>query len=266
MNIQYFEKKFKIELKECVIYFSIIDSMANYLNTFSKVDSSWKNDEINSQLQYISGILRVEHEQFEGMAEIYPPTDKVFNAFTRFNLEDCRVIIIGQDPYHGPGQAMGLSFSVPDGVRIPPSLRNIFKEMILDTKFDGDKSRQNDVVLPESGDLTHLAEQGVLLLNAALTVRQAKANSHYGIWREFTRMLFLRLIEKSEGLVIMLWGNDAKQMISKVSDEVLSKHLILKATHPSPLSANRGGWFGTRHFSKANQYLVSRGKTPINWI
>lgn len=240
--------------------------MANYLNAFSKVHSSWKNDEINSQLQYISGILRVEHEQFEGLVEIYPPTDKVFNAFTRFNLEDCRVIIIGQDPYHGPGQAMGLSFSVPDGIRIPPSLRNIFKEMILDTKFDGDKSRQNDVVLPESGDLTHLSEQGVLLLNAALTVRQAKPNSHYGIWREFTKMLFTRILQKSSGLVIMLWGNDAKQMISQIPEEVLSKHMILKATHPSPLSANRGGWFGTRHFSRANQYLVSRGKAPINWI
>jgi len=240
--------------------------MTSYLNAFSKVDSSWKNDEINSQLQYIAEKLRAEHETFEGMAEIYPPTDKVFNAFTRFKPEDCRVIIIGQDPYHGPGQAMGLSFSVPDGIRIPPSLRNIFKEMILDTTFDGDKSRQNDVVLPSSGNLTHLAEQGVLLLNAALTVRQAKPNSHYGIWREFTKMLFTRILQKSSGLVIMLWGNDAKQMISQIPEEVLSKHLILKATHPSPLSANRGGWFGTRHFSKANQYLVSRGKTAINWI
>ena len=190
----------------------------------------------------------------------------VFNAFTQFKLEECRVIIIGQDPYHGHGQAMGLSFSVPDGVRIPPSLRNIFKEMILDTKFDGDVLKKNEFELPSSGNLTNLSKQGVLLLNAALTVRQAKPNSHYGIWREFTRMLFLRLIEKSEGLVIMLWGNDAKQMISSLSDTVLSKHLILKATHPSPLSANRGGWFGTRHFSKANQYLEKQGKPKIKWI
>lgn len=240
--------------------------MTSYLNAYSQVHDSWKDDDINSQMQYISGILEAEHQAFEGFAEFYPPPEKVFNAFTRFKPEDCRAIIIGQDPYHGQGQAMGLSFSVPDGVKIPPSLRNIFKEMILDIKFDGDSSKKEEVILPTSGDLTYLAEQGVLLLNAALTVRQAKPNSHYGIWREFTKMIFTRILQKSNGLVIMLWGNDAKQMISKIPDDILSKHLILKATHPSPLSANRGGWFGTRHFSKANEYLASHEKNPINWI
>ena len=116
--------------------------MTNYLNAFSKVDPSWKNDEIESHLQTIAEKLRVEHEQFEGLAEIYPPTEKVFNAFTRFNLEDCRVIIIGQDPYHGPGQPWGFLFS-SRWCKNPHLNRNIFKEMILDTKFDGDKSRQN---------------------------------------------------------------------------------------------------------------------------
>jgi uracil-DNA glycosylase len=195
--------------------------------------------------------------QFDGLANIYPPNGQVLNAFKFFNPEECRVIIIGQDPYHGDGQAMGLSFSVPDGVKIPPSLRNIFKEICQDV---------GDLDKPTNGDLTYLAQQGVLLLNRALTVTQAKPNSHCNMWQGWTKLMFAQLLEKSNNIVIMLWGNDAKRILTGIPTEILEKHLILKATHPSPLSANRGGWFGSNHFSKANAYLEQHGYPKINWL
>lgn len=223
------------------------------------------------KLQEIEKKVEAIRAQFDGIAKIFPPPSLVFNAFNYFEPSRCRVIIIGQDPYHGEGQAMGLSFSVPDNLPLPPSLRNIFKEMIIDIKFDGNKLEyDNDTSnlsdLPTSGDLTYLANQGVLLLNRALTVRESKANSNRNLWQDFTKDIFVNLLTKCNGIVVMLWGNDAKDLMKGVNPEIVKKHLILTAAHPSPLAANRGGWFGTRHFSKANTYLESKGLEKIEWL
>ena len=209
----------------------------------------------------IMKVVNETRDLFDGIAKIFPPNEQVLNAFKFFDPEECRVIIIGQDPYHGEGQAMGLSFSVPDGVRIPPSLRNIFKEIDQDVGDVNEPANQN-----QNGDLTYLAHQGVLLLNRSLTVQQAKPNSHYNMWQHWTKCMFEKLLEKYSNIVIMLWGNDAKRLLNGIPNEILAKHLILKATHPSPLSANRGGWFGTGHFSKANAYLEKHGYPKISWL
>ena len=166
---------------------------------------------------------------------VYPPENEVFNAFKYFEPEETKVVIIGQDPYHQPGQANGLAFSVAPGVKIPPSLRNIFKEM-------GKHEEKN-------GDLTYLAKQGVLLLNTTLTVQHGMPNSHKKIWFGFTKNLIKNLSEKTETpIVFMLWGLHAKGMLEVID----KKNIILKASHPSPLSANRGGWFGCEHFKKVD--------------
>ena len=163
------------------------------------------------------------------------------------------MVIIGQDPYHEAGQAMGLSFSVPDGVAMPPSLQNIFKEI------QGDLG----VGVPQSGNLTRWAEQGVLLLNATLTVRAHQAGSHqrHG-WERFTDAAISRLSEGRDHLVFILWGGYARSKASLIDR---SRHLVLESVHPSPLSANRGGWFGNHHFSRCNEYLAGHGMGPINW-
>ena len=166
---------------------------------------------------------------------VYPPREDVFNAFKYFEPCETQVVIIGQDPYHQQGQANGLAFSVKEGIKIPPSLRNIFKEM--------------GKINYESGDLTYLAKQGVLLLNTTLTVRHCSPGSHVKIWKGFTKNLIENLSKKIDTpIVFMLWGNHAKQM-EKIIDK---KHIILKATHPSPLGANKGGWFGCGHFKKVD--------------
>ena len=183
---------------------------------------------------------------------VYPPSLLIFNAFNSTPFDAVKVVIIGQDPYHGDGQAHGLAFSVPDNVMFPPSLRNIFKELHDDIGMD----------MPKSGNLSKWAEEGVLLLNASLTVRANQAASHAGIgWTRFTDAAIKALSEKKEHLVFILWGNYA---IAKESLIDLSKHLVLKSVHPSPLSASRG-FFGCRHFSKTNQYLEQNGIKPINW-
>ena len=184
---------------------------------------------------------------------IYPPREKVFNAIQTTDLADVKVVILGQDPYHEPGQAMGLSFSVPEGVAIPPSLQNIFKEIQTDLGKP----------LPTSGDLTRWASQGVLLLNATLTVQAHAANSHQGLgWSVFTDAAIRALSAHREHLVFMLWGGYARSKRSLIDGQ---RHLILESVHPSPLSANRGGWFGNHHFSRCNAYLRSHGLTEIDW-
>ena len=182
----------------------------------------------------------------------YPPGRLIFNAFNLCPFDQVKVVIIGQDPYHGEGQAHGLCFSVQDGVPIPKSLQNIFKELSTDVGF----------VPPRSGNLQSWANQGVLLLNATLTVRAHQAGSHqrHG-WETFTDCAIQRLSEQREGLVFLLWGNYA---IEKQRLIDTSKHYVLTAPHPSPLSASRG-FFGCRHFSRTNEILMSMGKTPINW-
>ncbi len=183
---------------------------------------------------------------------IYPAARNIFRAFDKCGLDDLRVVIIGQDPYHGPGQAGGLCFSVGDGVPFPPSLRNIFKEIASDI----------GTPTPTSGNLDRWAEQGVLLLNASLTVREAQPNSHSEKgWQTFTDAVVEALGEVKQGTIYMLWGAFAQRKGQRLDP---SRNLILKAAHPSPLSAHNG-FFGCRHFSQANEYLTQNGKTPIEW-
>ncbi|MDT8320383.1 MAG: uracil-DNA glycosylase [Xanthomonadales bacterium] len=185
-------------------------------------------------------------------ATLYPPGRLIFNALNSTPFEAVKVIILGQDPYHGPGQAHGLSFSVPDGVPLPPSLQNIYREIRADLGIE----------LPGGGNLQRWAEQGVLLLNAVLTVEKGSPGSHQGKgWERFTDRVVAELNSGRESLVFMLWGSYAQKKGSFIDR---NRHLVLTAPHPSPLSAHRG-FFGCRHFSKANQWLARHGRTPVEW-
>lgn len=214
---------------------------------------SWQaviGDEFNKPyMQSLRGFLA---EQKSAGKVIYPPMPVVFNAFNNTPFEKVRVVIIGQDPYHGDGQAHGLSFSVPEGIKLPPSLRNIFKEIEADL----------GISMSASGDLTAWTEQGVLLLNATLTVEQAAAGSHQKKgWEEFTDAAIRALNEQRQGVVFVLWGSYAQKKGAFIDS---SKHLVLKSVHPSPLSAHRG-FFGNKQFSQINQYLESQGQAAIQW-
>ncbi len=209
---------------------------------------------LSSELEsdYFTEMIEVLDTERDNGVVIYPQPNNIFRALRVTNIEDVRVVILGQDPYHGEGQAMGLSFSVPSGIRVPPSLRNIFKEI------------KNDIGQepPSSGNLGRWAEQGVFLLNTALTVRANEAGSHSKIgWHRFTVEVIKILNHECSNVVFLLWGNHAigkEKLIDK------SQHLILKAPHPSPLSAHRG-FFGCSHFSKTNAYLEETGQLPIAW-
>lgn len=218
-----------------------------------KIHDSWAERLGNEFAQpYFSQLTDfVRHEY--ATTTCYPPGRLIFNAFNLCPFDSVKVVIIGQDPYHEAGQAMGLSFSVPDGVAMPPSLQNIFKEI------QGDLG----IGVPQSGNLTRWAEQGVLLLNATLTVRAHQAGSHqrHG-WERFTDAAISRLSEGRDHLVFILWGGYARSKASLIDR---SRHLVLESVHPSPLSANRGGWFGNHHFSRCNEYLAGHGMGPINW-
>lgn len=218
-----------------------------------KINDSWA-ERLGSEFAqpYFSQLTDfVRHEY--ATTTCYPPGRLIFNAFNLCPFDSVKVVIIGQDPYHEAGQAMGLSFSVPDGVVMPPSLQNIFKEI------QGDLG----IGVPQSGNLTRWAEQGVLLLNATLTVRAHQAGSHqrHG-WERFTDAAISRLSEGRDHLVFILWGGYARSKASLIDR---SRHLVLESVHPSPLSANRGGWFGNHHFSRCNEYLAGHGMGPINW-
>lgn len=218
-----------------------------------KINDSWAERLGNEFAQpYFSQLTDfVRHEY--ATTTCYPPGRLIFNAFNLCPFDSVKVVIIGQDPYHEAGLAMGLSFSVPDGVAMPPSLQNIFKEI------QGDLG----IGVPQSGNLTRWAEQGVLLLNATLTVRAHQAGSHqrHG-WERFTDAAISRLSEGRDHLVFILWGGYARSKASLIDR---SRHLVLESVHPSPLSANRGGWFGNHHFSRCNEYLAGHGMNPINW-
>jgi len=193
----------------------------------------------------------VEHEYATN--SVYPPKAYVYNAFERCAFDAVKVVILGQDPYHGPGQANGLSFSVNDGVRFPPSLRNIFIEIKEDVGAE----------IPFSGNLERWADQGVLLLNDVLTVRAASAGSHQKQgWETFTDAVIEQLSSTRTDIVFMLWGNYAQKKGKKID---AARHLILTSGHPSPMSANQGKWFGNHHFSQANEYLIQKRKQPIVW-
>lgn len=218
-----------------------------------KIHQSWEK-EIGEVflMPYFKNLADFVRDAYK-TSRCYPPAKLIFAAFDSCPFEDVKVVILGQDPYHGPGQAEGLCFSVPDGISHPPSLVNIFKEI------------ENDIGTPYpiSGSLVHWAKQGVFLLNATLTVQAHQAGSHQKKgWETFTDQVIQTISSKKEGVVFLLWGGFAKQK-SKLIDT--SKHLILSSGHPSPLSANRGYWFGNKHFSRCNEYLKSIGASPINW-
>ena len=217
-----------------------------------KIASDWKAllaEEFSKP--YFEELTRFVKEEY-ATRRIYPRGSNIFRAFDKCPLDKLKVVIIGQDPYHGPGQAHGLCFSVDEGVPHPPSLQNIFKEVAADI----------GTPIPASGNLDRWAEQGVLLLNAVLTVREHEAASHAGKgWEQFTDAVVRKIAERKRGVVYLLWGSYAQKKGAIANP---AENCILKAVHPSPLSAYRG-FLGCKHFSKANEYLISTGQTPINW-
>ena len=218
-----------------------------------KMEAGWKEilKAEFSKPYFLQIVTFLKTEKMAGKT-IFPPGSLIFNAFNTTPFDKVKVVILGQDPYHGPGQAQGLSFSVPAGVSLPPSLQNIFKEL------------QTDIGLPfpKTGNLTHWAQQGVLLLNASLTVRANEPMSHAKIgWAEFTDTVITRISEKKQHVVFLLWGKFAQEKQLLIDE---TRHYVLKAAHPSPFSADKG-FFGCRHFSKTNEYLVSQGIDPIDW-
>jgi uracil-DNA glycosylase len=218
-----------------------------------KIEDSWKR-ELSDEFEqdYFRDLKQFLVEEKEKGAVVYPPGPLIFNAFNHTPFDKVKVVILGQDPYHGPGQAHGLSFSVLRGVRPPPSLQNIFKELHADVGFK----------IPDHGNLEAWADQGVFLLNASLTVRAGSPASHAGRgWERFTAAAVQRLSEKRKGLVFLLWGRHAHEKAALID---ASRHHILKAPHPSPFSAH-SGFFGCRHFSKANAFLEKEGLKPIDW-
>ncbi len=220
-----------------------------------QIETSWKErlkDEFEQP--YFSGIVNfLKQEKLTGKT-IYPPGNKIFNAFSCTPFDNVKVVVIGQDPYHGHGQAHGLSFSVPDGVAPPPSLVNIFKEIQSDLEL---------TMRSGTGNLEPWAKQGVMLLNASLTVQANTPNSHAQIgWHQFTDAVIRKISAEREHVVFMLWGRFAQNKETLIDG---SKHLVLKAAHPSPFSVH-SGFFGCRHFSKANAWLAEKGLQPVNWI
>lgn len=215
-----------------------------------------------SDWDYLQPILQTEafqtlwnrvEDAYES-SECFPPKDQIFHAFEVCSAKNLKVVILGQDPYHGAGEAHGLSFSVPDGVKIPPSLMNIFKEI---------QGNYHQIFLPTSGNLSRWASQGVLLLNATLTVQKDQANSHQHFgWQAITDAFLREISNHHQNVVFMLWGAFAQKKV-KVMDA--SKHLVLTSGHPSPLSANQGKWFGNQHFLLANDYLEACNKKQIDW-
>ncbi|MFN6321518.1 MAG: uracil-DNA glycosylase [Bacteroidota bacterium] len=220
-----------------------------------QIAKGWK-EMLSKEFQedYFKRITEQLKIEIQSRVNIYPPGPMIFNAFNTTDFNEVKVVIIGQDPYHGPGQAHGLSFSVQPGVKPPPSLVNIYKEIESDL---GIKMPRN------FGDLTAWAKQGVLMLNATLTVRANQPNSHAGLgWNQFTDAVIQKLNQEKEHLVFLLWGNFAKVKGSQIDQQ---KHLVLKAAHPSPFAADKG-FFGCKHFSKTNQYLIEHGLDPIDWL
>lgn len=217
-----------------------------------RIEQSWKVALAPEfEKPYFGSLVSFLRQEKAAGATIFPPGSQIFRAFDLTPMDKVKVVILGQDPYHGPGQAHGLSFSVPHGVPAPPSLKNIFKEI------------ETDLGVEMSGcpNLEKWAEQGVLLLNAVLTVRSGEAASHSKIgWQEFTDAVIKCISDKCEGVVFMLWGNFARTKSALIDS---TRHYVLEAAHPSPLA--RGAFFGCRHFSKANDYLKATGRSPITW-
>ena len=218
-----------------------------------KIHESWKNvlkEEFDKP--YFRDLVDFLHKEKSDGKVIYPPGPKIFRAFDLTPFDQVRVVILGQDPYHGPGQAEGLSFSVPHGIKLPPSLQNIYKEIESDTGIS---------TAGRDGSLIHWAEQGVFLLNAVLTVRASEPTSHSKIgWTNFTDAVIKALSDHKEGVIFLLWGNYARSKRDLIDH---SRHHVLEAAHPSPLA--RGAFFGCRHFSQANNILINKKQNPIKW-
>jgi uracil-DNA glycosylase len=216
------------------------------------IEPSWRQAlAAEFEREYFSSLRAAVRAEYIKRA-VYPPPRLIFNAFALCPFPTVKVVILGQDPYHGHGQAHGLSFSVPDGMSLPPSLQNIYKEIVADTGAEP----------PKSGNLERWAKQGVLLLNATLTVRRGEPASHRGIgWETFTDAVISKISTEKNHVVFMLWGKYAQDKRALIDEK---KHCVLIAAHPSPLSA-RNGWFGCRHFSRANAYLKAHGQKPIAW-
>jgi uracil-DNA glycosylase len=218
-----------------------------------KIEASWKEvlSNVFKSSYFLQTAAHIKTELATG-AKIFPAGNNIFNAFNQTTFENVKVVIFGQDPYHGSGQAMGLSFSVPKGVKPPPSLVNIFKELKSDIGLP----------IPTNGDLTPWAKQGVLLLNAVLTVREDEPASHAKIgWMHFTDAVIKKLSDEKKGIVFLLWGKFAEQKQILIDE---TKHFVLKAAHPSPFSADKG-FFGCKHFSKTNELLAKQGLQVIDW-
>ena len=223
------------------------------LNFSELIQNDWKNVFSQAKIWERHALLFEEVAEAYRVSDVYPPIQHVFEAFNLCTFSSTRVIIIGQDPYHGPGQAHGLSFSVPDGTPFPPSLRNISKEL------------ESDIGQGlGSGDLGYWAKQGVLLLNSSLTVRAHEAGSHGKMgWISFTKDILRVLQSEKEHVVVLLWGNHAAYFAPLFD---MNRHFVIKSAHPSPLSANRGGWFGKKPFSRTNTILKELGLEPIQWV
>lgn len=222
-----------------------------------QLDPSWQKAlEAEWEKPYLDSLAAFLAQERKSGIPIYPPKELVFSAFNETPFTAVKVVVVGQDPYHGPGQAHGLSFSVPKGVRPPPSLQNIFKELKDDLQ----------IPIPPHGNLTAWAKQGILLLNATLTVRENKPGSHYGKgWEIFTDAVIKSLWERDDPVIFVLWGRFAQEKCKRILEPNTRVHLLLKAAHPSPLSAY-SGFFGSRPFSKINKGLKSLRKEPINWV
>jgi len=229
--------------------------MALVTEKIAYMEASWL-DQLKEEFEkpYMKQLEQFLAKEMASGAVVYPPFELIFNAFCQTPFEKTRVVIMGQDPYHGPGQAHGLSFSVPKGVPLPPSLQNIFKEIREDLQ----------IPTPSHGCLIDWAKQGVLLLNATLTVRANEPKSHHGQgWEVFTDRVIQCLCSRKDSLVFVLWGKSALDKFQHINSSG-SHHLVLTAAHPSPLSAH-SGFFGCRHFSKINEFLKAKGQNPIDW-
>jgi uracil-DNA glycosylase len=220
---------------------------------FSSIPNDWKNV-LNQEFEkeYFKKLIQFVTQAYQEK-QIFPPQNQIFNAFEYCRWEELKVVILGQDPYHRLGQAHGLCFSVNVGIAFPPSLKNIFKELKEDVNF----------TIPISGNLEHWAKQGILLLNATLTVEQGKAGSHQKKgWETFTNIVIQEISNQKNGIIFLLWGGYAHQKVKLINPK---KHFVLMAGHPSPLSANKGHWFGNKHFSQVNKILESQNQKKIQW-
>ncbi len=222
-----------------------------------KIDLSWQ-EHLQSEFEkpYFKDLQKKVEEEYT-LHTCFPPKELIFNAFNACTFNSVKVVILGQDPYHGVGEANGLAFSVNDGIKIPPSLRNIYREINAAQEYVFEPIEQT------SGNLERWAKQGVLLLNATLTVRKDTANSHKHLhWQQFTDAIIQTISKESENIIFLLWGNFAQKKLHLIDT---TKHYVLTSGHPSPMSANQGKWFGNKHFSKTNEILKRLGKKPIEW-